>query len=123
MQRTFHYAWIIVFVTFLTFLAVQGVRLSFGAFVEPWETDFSMDRGTISLISTLSFVIYGLSQPLIGRLVDKWGARLILSFSTFLVGISIFLTAFVKPIGYNYCGSYIGCSSHTERNHNSIEKE
>ncbi|MEK4906986.1 MFS transporter [Niallia sp. FSL M8-0099] len=95
MQRTFHYAWIIVFVTFLTFLAVQGVRLSFGAFVEPWETDFSMDRGTISLISTLSFVIYGLSQPLIGRLVDKWGARLILSFSTFLVGISIFLTAFV----------------------------
>lgn len=95
MQRTFHYAWIIVFVTFLTFLAVQGVRLSFGAFVEPWETNFSMARGTISLISTLSFVIYGLSQPLIGRLVDKWGARLILSFSTFLVGISIFLTAFV----------------------------
>ncbi|QJX62008.1 MFS transporter [Niallia circulans] len=95
MKRTFHYAWIIVFVTFLTFLAVQGVRLSFGAFVEPWETEFSMNRGTISLISTLSFIIYGLSQPLIGRLVDKLGARLILSFSTFLVGISIFLTAFV----------------------------
>jgi sugar phosphate permease len=95
MKRTFHYAWIIVFVTFLTFLAVQGVRLSFGAFVEPWETEFSMNRGTISLISTLSFIIYGLSQPLIGRLVDTLGARLILSFSTFLVGISIFLTAFV----------------------------
>ncbi|QJX77397.1 MFS transporter [Priestia megaterium] len=95
MKRTFHYAWIIVFVTFLTFLAVQGVRLSFGAFVEPWETDFSMDRGTISLISTLSFITYGLSQPLVGRLVDKLGARLILSFSTFLVGISIFLTSFV----------------------------
>jgi sugar phosphate permease len=95
MKRTFHYAWIIVFVTFLTFLAVQGVRLSFGAFVEPWETEFSMDRGTISLISTLSFIIYGLSQPLIGRLVDKLGARVILSFSTFLVGISIFLTSFV----------------------------
>ncbi|MFS0906847.1 MFS transporter [Priestia aryabhattai] len=94
MKRTFHYAWIIVFVTFLTFLAVQGVRLSFGAFVEPWETDFLMDRGTISLISTLSFITYGLSQPLIGRLVDKLGARLILSFSTFLVGISIFLTSF-----------------------------
>lgn len=54
-----------------------------------------MDRGTISLISTLSFITYGLSQPLIGRLVDKLGARLILSFSTFLVGISIFLTSFV----------------------------
>ncbi|MBR7794777.1 MFS transporter [Agaribacter marinus] len=95
MKIKFHYGWIIVFVTFLTFLAVQGVRLSFGAFVEPWESEFSMDRGTISLISTLSFIVYGLSQPIIGRLVDKLGARIILSFSTFLVGISILLTSFV----------------------------
>jgi len=95
MRIKIHYAWVMVFVTFLTLLAVQGVRLSFGAFVQPWEEEFSMDRGTISLISTLSFIIYGLSQPIIGKLVDKWGARIILSLSTFLVGISIFLTSFV----------------------------
>ncbi|WP_342042862.1 MFS transporter [Bacillus sp. OTU2372] len=95
MEKKFHYAWIIVFVTFLALLAVQGVRLSFGAFVEPWEEDFSMDRGTLSLISTLSFIIYGLSQPVIGRLVDMLGPRKILSVSTFIVGVSIFLTSFV----------------------------
>jgi MFS family permease len=95
MRMKIHYAWVIVFVTFLTLLAVQGVRLSFGAFVQPWEEEFSMDRGTISLISTLSFIIYGLSQPIIGRLADKFGARIILSISTFLVGISIFLISFV----------------------------
>lgn len=33
MNNKLHYAWIIVFVTSFTFLAVQGVRLSFGAFV------------------------------------------------------------------------------------------
>jgi len=96
MKIRFHYAWVIVFLTFLTFLAVQGVRLSFGAFIEPWENEFSMDRGTISLISTLSFIIYGLSQPVIGRLVDQFGARMILSFSTFLVGISISFTSFAS---------------------------
>ncbi|WHY98536.1 MFS transporter [Peribacillus simplex] len=96
MRIKIHYAWVIVFVTFITLLAVQGVRLSFGAFVEPWEKDFSMDRGTISLISTLSFIVYGLSQPVIGRLVDKLGARTILSLSTFLVGVSIFLTSFTQ---------------------------
>ncbi|MDF3257405.1 MFS transporter [Bacillus velezensis] len=90
-----HYAWMIVFVTFLSLLAVQGVRLSFGAFVEPWEKDFSVDRGTISLISTISFIVYGLSQPLIGKLVDKLGARLILTSSTLLVAISFLLTIFV----------------------------
>lgn len=91
-----HYAWVIVSITFLTLLAVQGVRLSFGAFIEPWEQDFAMDRGTVSLISTLSFIIYGVSQPIAGKLIDRWGARMILSVSTFLVGICIFLTAFIQ---------------------------
>ncbi|AUZ25070.1 MFS transporter [Bacillus cereus] len=94
-MKRLHYAWIIVSVTFLILLAVQGVRLSFGAFVEPWERQFSMDRGTISLISTLSFIVYGISQPVIGRLVDKWGARAVLSWSSLLTGVSIFLTYFV----------------------------
>ncbi|MCY8777019.1 MFS transporter [Bacillus spizizenii] len=94
-MKRLHYAWIIVSVTFLILLAVQGVRLSFGAFVEPWERQFSMDRGTISLISTISFIVYGISQPVIGRLVDKWGARAVLSWSALLTGVSIFLTCFV----------------------------
>ncbi|MCI4170856.1 MFS transporter, partial [Bacillus spizizenii] len=72
-MKRLHYSWIIVSVTVLILLAVQGVRLAFGAFVEPWERQFSMDRGTISLISTRSFIVYGRSQPVIGRLVDKWG--------------------------------------------------
>lgn len=91
-----HYAWMIVFVTFLTLLAVQGVRLSFGAFVEPWEEEFAIDRETISLVSTISFIVYGLSQPLIGRLVDKFGACFILSSSTLLVAISFLLTAYAE---------------------------
>lgn len=95
-SRKLHYAWIIVFVTFLAFLAVQGGRLAFGAFMEPWERDLSIDRGTTSLISTLSFVIYGLSQPLIGRLIDKIGARIVISLSTLLVGICFFMISFVQ---------------------------
>ncbi|WP_458413313.1 MFS transporter [Schinkia sp. CFF1] len=93
-----HYAWIIVFVTFLSFLAVQGGRLAFGAFMEPWENDLSMNRATTSLISTLSFVIYGISQPFIGRLVDRFGARIIISVSTLIVGISfLFMTFITQP--------------------------
>ncbi|WP_010281927.1 MFS transporter [Bacillus timonensis] len=95
MRGKFHYAWIIVFVTFLAFLAVQGGRLAFGAFVEPWEKDLHMNRATTSLISTLSFVIYGLSQPFIGKLIDRYGARSILSVSTFIVGISFFFITFI----------------------------
>lgn len=91
-----HYAWIIVLVIFLNLLAIQGIRLSFGAFIEPWEEDFMLDRGTISLISTISFIVYGISQPFIGTIVDKFGPRLILSLSTILVAFSFFLLAFVN---------------------------
>lgn len=94
-KEKFHYAWVILFVTFLCFLAVQGGRLAFGAFMEPWEKDFSISRVTTSLISTISFVIYGLSQPFIGRLVDRLGARIIISTSTLLVGISFFVMTFI----------------------------
>jgi sugar phosphate permease len=90
-----HYGWVIVFVIFVAFLAVQGGRLAFGAFMEPWENDFSMDRGMTSLISTISFIIYGVTQPIIGRLVDRCGAKVILSFSTLLVGICFSIISFV----------------------------
>lgn len=96
MKNRPHYAWIIVFATFIALLAVQGVRLSFGAFIIPWEKQFSLDRSQISLISTLSFITYGISQPIIGKLVDIFGARKIILFSTVLVSISITLTKFVN---------------------------
>jgi sugar phosphate permease len=92
MKRNIHYAWVILVVIFFTLVAVQGVRLSFGAFIEPWEKEFAADRGTISLISTVSFIVYGLSQPFIGRLIDRFGVRMILSVSALLVGVSLLLS-------------------------------
>lgn len=91
-----HYAWITLLLCFLGILAAQGVRLSFGAFIEPWEQTFGVDRSTISFVSFISFVIYGLSQPLVGRLVDRYGVRHVLSFSVLVVGLSTAATAFAR---------------------------
>ncbi|MFB5663701.1 MFS transporter [Alteribacillus sp. HJP-4] len=91
----FHYGWIALLLSFLALLAVQGIRSSFGAFVEPWETEFRANRGTVSLIALLSFFIYGISQPIIGYFIDRVGARKVLSYSTLLVGVSTCLTFFV----------------------------
>ncbi|WCK54912.1 MFS transporter [Aneurinibacillus sp. Ricciae_BoGa-3] len=95
MKTKIHYAWIILLLAFFGLLATQGARLAFGAFIEPWQHDFAADRGSISFISTISFIVYGLSQPLFGRLIEKVGVRRIFSFSVLLVGISFFLTKFV----------------------------
>jgi MFS family permease len=92
MVKKIHYGWIVLFLSFLALLSVQGVRLSFGAFIEPWEKEFAADRGTISLIALVSFVVYGISQPLVGNLIDRIGVRKVISFSALLVGVCILCT-------------------------------
>jgi sugar phosphate permease len=88
-----HYAWTILALCFFAILAAQGVRLSFGAFVRPWEEAFGASRGTITLIGSLSFLVYGGSQPFVGRAVDRFGIRRTLSASTLLVAAGLALSA------------------------------
>lgn len=97
-KNNIHYAWVILFLSFFGLLASQGIRLAFGAFIQPFEESFSLDRGTISLISTLSFIIYGLAQPISGRMVDKFGVRKVMSFSALLIGLNVFLLHFATAV-------------------------
>jgi sugar phosphate permease len=54
-----HYAWTVLLLCFFAILCAQGVRLSFRAFVRPWEEKFDVSRWTITLIGSLSFLVYG----------------------------------------------------------------
>lgn len=95
MRGKIHYAWFILFISFIALLTVQGVRLSFGAFIPPWEQQFSVNREVISRIALISYIIYGISQPIIGKLIDSFGVRTIISVSTAIAGASTLATFFV----------------------------
>jgi sugar phosphate permease len=88
-----HYAWTVLALCFFAILCAQGVRLSFGAFVRPWEEAFGVSRGTITLIGSLSFLVYGGSQPFVGRAVDRFGIRRVLVLSSLLVAAGLALSA------------------------------
>jgi sugar phosphate permease len=95
-----HYAWTVLGLCFLAILCAQGVRLSVGAFVRPWEEAFDASRGTITLIGSLSFLVYGGSQPFVGRAVDRFGIRRTLTASTVLVAAGMALSAAAPgPLG------------------------
>jgi MFS family permease len=78
---------------FFAILCAQGVRLSFGAFVRPWQDAFDVSRGTVTLIGSLSFLVYGGSQPFVGRAVDRFGIRRVLVLSSLLVAAGLALSA------------------------------
>lgn len=90
-----HYAWIILLLAFIALLSAQGVRLSFGAFITPWEEEFSTSRGVISLVAFISYIVFAISQPYVGKLIDTYGIRPIISISSLLIGVSTILTFFV----------------------------
>jgi sugar phosphate permease len=91
-----HYAWKILALCFGAILFAQGVRLSFGAFVNPWEHAYGASRGTITLIGSLSFLVYGGSQPFVGKVVDRFGIRRTLTVSTLLVAVGLVLSALAQ---------------------------
>lgn len=88
-----HPAWTVLGLCFFAILCAQGVRLSFGAFVRPWEDAFGASRGTITLIGSLSFLVYGGSQPFVGRAVDRFGIRRTLVVASLLVAAGLALSA------------------------------
>jgi MFS family permease len=97
-----HYAWVIVAVTFVAIFASSGLRSSFGVFVKPLEAEFGWDRATISGVAALSMLLYGLAQPFVGRLVDRYGTRAVMTGSLLVLGLSALGTALIQELWQLY---------------------
>jgi MFS family permease len=98
--RRLHQAWVMIGLCFFGLLAAQGARLSFGAFVTPWQSTFGASSGTITFVSFVSFAVYGLTQPLVGRLVGLHGVRKVFSGSVLLAGVGLVATASARSTAH-----------------------
>ncbi len=87
------YGWVIVATTFLIALVTVGGRSAFGVFVVPMSEAFGWSRSTISLAASLGFLVNGLSQPFVGRLIDTLGGRKVILASLAMVGSMTILLA------------------------------
>ena len=95
-----------------------GTRASFGAYLSPWEQEFSADRAMVSSISMLSFVVFALGQVLAGKLNEQFGKSFIPTVSLFLMGVCLFLTSYADQIwqvflfyGVGFSLGVSGCSN------------
>ncbi len=81
----FHYAFVVVAVTFVALLASQTIRSTPGLLMVPLESEFGWSRASISLAVAVSLITYGFGGPLGGNLVDRLGPRLTLVGSIALI--------------------------------------
>src|SRR5499426_78400 len=96
-SRIFYGWWVAVGFSLIIFLST-GIRFAVGPFLKPMVGDLGIDRGAFSLVVSLSLFLYGLFVPLIGLLVDRWGARLVCSLGTVVMAIAMGLTSTVHTL-------------------------
>src|SRR5918994_1921391 len=73
-------------------LVGRGLGESFTVFLKPISEDFGWDRAQVVSVYSLTWLAGGLTAPLVGRLFDRSGPRLVYSLGLFLLGAA-FLTA------------------------------
>ena len=76
-MKRFHYAWIVVVVTFLALLGAQAIGAAPGVIITSLESEFGWPRTEISFAIWLSILTFGLGGPLGGTLIDRFGPRLL----------------------------------------------
>ena len=85
------YGWLIVGVCLLINFVSLGGRSSFTVFILPMEADFGWDRGAISLAASIGLLVNGFTQPFLGRVYDRHGARKVVIPSLLVLGVSMVL--------------------------------
>ncbi|WP_050469580.1 MFS transporter [Herbaspirillum chlorophenolicum] len=71
----FHYAWVVVGVTFLVLLCSAGIRATPSVMILPLEQEFGWNRSTISVVISVNIALYGLIGPFSAAAMQRFGIR------------------------------------------------
>ena len=114
----FSYAWVVLVVLVVGNIVSFGMRVSFGAYMSPWEQEFQVGRTVVASISFLSFVVFALGQPIAGKLNDRYGKGRVSTICMFLMGVSLYLISHATAIwqifvlyGLGFSVGVAGCTS------------
>ena len=87
-------------------LVIGSSQYAFGMFVEPLQENFDWSRTQIN--ASLSFAaVSGLMAPLLGRIMDRYGARPIIMVCLTIFSISFLLRPFITELWHWYALSFL----------------
>ena len=99
----FFYGWVILAsVCCAGFARAGGGVATLSIFVEPMTREFGWSRTAISGAVSLGGVLAAVSSPMLGRLLDREGARLVLCGAVLLTGASNMLLSLTTSLAMFY---------------------
>jgi MFS family permease len=92
-NRKLYYGWVVVWVVFAALLVSAGVRAAPTVLINPLESELGWGRATVSAAVSIGLLLYGLSGPAAGWLMDRFGPKPLTLFGLVLIGLSTLMGA------------------------------
>ena len=104
-RRKPFYGYWIVLAAFLCNIITFGCGFyAFSLFVTPLQQQLGWSRGDVMAGFTIFFLTMGLSSPQAGRLVDRYGARIVMVVGAMVAGTGFVVLSFMGALWQYYVG-------------------
>ena len=90
-MRRINYSWIILATGFTVLFFSSGSRFAFGLLLKPMSEDLDLSRSALSLAATCFMIVSAVSMPFVGRLVDSFSVRKVVSVAVVIAAAGIAL--------------------------------
>jgi predicted MFS family arabinose efflux permease len=94
--RSFHYAWVVVGVTFLVLLTGAGIRATPSVLIVPLEQEFGWSAATIGGAVAVNILLYGLIGPFAVAVIERFGLRRSVCCALLMLSVGVALTALMR---------------------------
>lgn len=99
------YGYYLVAVTFVLMALFNGCGVfAFSLFVKPLEASLGWGRGQVMAGFTLFYAMVGVASPLVGRFVDRHGARPVIPAGALLMSLGFLLVSRISVLPLFYLG-------------------
>ena len=97
-QKPARVALVVLALCFTLSVLGRGLGESFTVFLKPISESFGWDRAEVVSVYSLSALAGGLAAPLVGRLFDRSGPRIVYSLGMFLLGAAFLIAGLAQHL-------------------------
>lgn len=102
---SFYYGWVIVGLGSLAmFLSGLGQTISISVFIDQYIANFGWSRSVVSGFYSAATLLAGSFLYVMGRLLDRYGHRVMMTVVAFLLGLSCLWMSFIRNLAMLFAG-------------------
>jgi MFS family permease len=98
----FYYGWLIVGIAFVTMAVGVTARTAFSLLMPPLIDEFNWDRGLAAGAFSFGFLVSAVLSPLVGRVIDARGPRIVIMTGVALLSLGLFLAPYIAQPWHLY---------------------